>query len=189
MNVASIRRKHRKVFEDLFYKKSGFLKKLPKVQFDGIRRLEEDKTKIVLNKMLGVGEFERDYSYFINNSSSQRQNENKGDNIINSGFKNRIANIMGNDFDKINKSGRYADIGMESYDKKDPKNFITRNNKFKNLSQNKKYRVIIFEEEANKNKNKIKTKRPNVLSRVGSNIVISSDVFDLPEIETNKKNV
>lgn len=175
MSVARIARKHKQVYEELFSKRSGFLKRLPKAKDDGIKKLEEDKTEIITNKVLGIGEFERDYTFFVHPFFSKKQNENKNDKKLKPFLQTKIANIMERDLARINKNGRYADTGIVEYSP-NPRGFLPKN-KSTNTSQKKKYRTLVFEEDKNDNKKK----RSNILSGAGNNIIISCNIFELSD--------
>jgi hypothetical protein len=51
-------------FNYLFNKKSNYLKNLPKLKYDGLKEIENEKVEILIDKFLGINKFERDYSFF-----------------------------------------------------------------------------------------------------------------------------
>ena len=51
-------------FNNLFNKKSDYLKNLIKQNTEGIKEIENEKVDILIDKCLGLDKFERDYSFF-----------------------------------------------------------------------------------------------------------------------------
>ena len=51
-------------FNTKFNKKSNYLKNLVNVKDEGYKKIENEKVDILINKCLGIDNFERDYSFF-----------------------------------------------------------------------------------------------------------------------------
>ena len=67
-------------FNNLFNKKSNYLKNLGNLQSEGIKEIENEKVDILIDKCLGINKFERDYSFFnppISSSPSSPREEHK----------------------------------------------------------------------------------------------------------------
>ena len=68
-------------FNYLFNKKSNYLKNLPKLKYDGLKEIENEKVEILIDKFLGINKFERDYSFFnpplISMSTSPKEDPQK----------------------------------------------------------------------------------------------------------------
>lgn len=63
--MSLIRIRNKKIFESKINKKSLFLRSLPKKKYESIKKVEEGKTELIIDKILGIGEFERDYAFFL----------------------------------------------------------------------------------------------------------------------------
>ena len=67
-------------FNNLFNKKSDYLKNLIKQNTTGIKEIENEKVDILIDKCLGLDKFERDYSFFnqpISGALSPNREEKK----------------------------------------------------------------------------------------------------------------
>ena len=51
-------------FDSLFNKKSDYLKNLVNVRTDGIKEIENEKVNILIDKCLGINQFDRNYGFF-----------------------------------------------------------------------------------------------------------------------------
>ena len=66
MKLSLMSRRNKKIFESKINKKSRFLRSLPQKKYEGIKKVEEGKTELIIDKILGIGEFERNYAFFSN---------------------------------------------------------------------------------------------------------------------------
>ena len=67
MKLSLISKRNKRIFESKINQKSRFLRSLPQRKYEGIKKVEEGKTELIIDKILGIGEFERDYAFFSNN--------------------------------------------------------------------------------------------------------------------------
>ena len=74
MSLSTIVRRNKIIFEEQFNKKSNYFRKLQKTKINGLKKIEENKIELIINKIIGIGEFKRDYSLFANTQNKQRQN-------------------------------------------------------------------------------------------------------------------
>ena len=71
MKLSLITRRNKKIFESKINNISRFFRSLPQKKYEGIKKVEEGKTELIIDKILGIGEFERDYGFFcLHNRSS-----------------------------------------------------------------------------------------------------------------------
>ena len=65
------RNKLKKDYENIskiFNGKTTFLQKLPKIKNDGLKIIKDQQTGIIIENILKINDFKRDYSYFSSNS-------------------------------------------------------------------------------------------------------------------------
>ena len=134
MKLSSITKRNKKIFESKINKKSSYLRSLPKKKYEGIKKVEEGKTDLIIDKILGLGEFERNYAFF-----SQQTNNNEKNIQINKNLKLTIKNKLNNFFQKemsknINtyndedSNGKYnLSDNLSNYWKPNTKNFLQKN--------------------------------------------------------------
>ena len=170
MSLSTIVRRNKIIFEEQFNKKSNYFRKLQKTKINGLKKIEEDKIELIINKIIGIGEFKRDYSLFANTQNKQRQNTEKKN--ISKNMKYKIENILEKSYEKKRQNRRYYD----SYNREN----IVKNDKYdksRSYSKGKKYKTIIFKNDANQ-----QNQEPTFLSSIGKNIITSNNSF----VEKNK---
>ena len=171
MSLSRTLKKNKIMFEEQFNKKSNFFRKLPKKKYDGLKKLEEDKIELIIDKILGVGEFKRDYSVFANPQNNQRRNtENKE---LNKNIKYKIGDMLEKDFEKKRQNKRYYDL---DYMENEAKNEY--DNKSNNYINKNKYKTIITKYDTVQY-----NKDSTFLSSIGNNIIVSNSSF----AQKNKK--
>ena len=114
-------------------RKSNYLKNLEKKRYEGLRRIEEGKADILVDKILKTGQIYRDYSIF------NHKNKVKDYNINEKNF--TVENNKGDNNKKLKKYNDYNIPNnyhrkniMSNKNKKNTKDmFITGNNGYKNI--------------------------------------------------------
>ena len=89
MKLSLISRRNKKIFESKINKKSRFLRSLPQKKYEGIKKVEEGKTELIIDKILGIGEFERNYAFFSNNKIDEKEINDNLKKKIKPSLKNR----------------------------------------------------------------------------------------------------
>ena len=113
MKLSLITRRNKKLFDSKINKKSQFLRSLPKKKFEGQKKVDEGKTELIIDKILGIGEFERDYSFFVNNKTNDKPDKSASKKIIKPSLMNRISDLVKkeniNKYEKLdeNKESNY----------------------------------------------------------------------------------
>ena len=113
MKLSLITRRNKKLFDSKINKKSQFLRSLPKKKFEGQKKVDEGKTALIIDKILGIGEFERDYSFFVNNKTNDKPDKSASKKIIKPSLMNRISDLVKkeniNKYEKLdeNKESNY----------------------------------------------------------------------------------
>ena len=145
-----------------------FLKK----KYDSRKKVEEGKTELIIDKLLGIGEFERDYGFFADNKNNINSPKNI---LLNSNIKPSLKNqitllVQKENLNKYDNYKKQEDIDKNYNSINIGKNF----NSDKNMKQkNRKFFSMNFEEKNDSNK-----KQESFLSKIGNNIIISSSFFD-----------
>ena len=136
MKLSLISRRNKKIFESKINKKSKFLLSLPKKKYETIKKVEEGKTELIIDKILGIGEFERNYAFFSNNKINERPDDNTLKKNIKPSLMNRI-----NDLVKKESINKYEQIN-ENYDKNEKKyNSFKEDSEKKYNNANKYWRI------------------------------------------------
>ena len=108
MKLSLISRRNKKLFESKINKKSKFLRSLPQKKYEGIKKVEEGKTELIIDKILGIGEFERDYAFFSNNKINEKPDNTALKKNIKPSLMNRISDLVQkesiNKYEKINEN-------------------------------------------------------------------------------------
>ena len=164
--MSIIRRRNKKIFESKINKKSLFLRSLPKKKYESIKKVEEGKTELIIDKILGIGEFERDYAFFSNNGNNDTSKNNMLKINIKPSLKSRITNL-------VQKGNRYEDYIKE--EEKNEKN-VTSIEKIEKYDRNKSLRTKYKRNEIDMKKNIQKPE--SFLSKIGNNVIISSSLLD-----------
>ena len=173
MKLGLITKRNKKIFESKINKKSYFLRSLPKKKYEGIKKVEEGKTDLIIDKILGLGEFERDYAFFC----PQTIPSNTPKDIIlspnvKSSLKNRISYII----EKDNKN-KYENYKYEEEDEDDNKVFISRDNINKNRYWKRK-KMDFSPIPVSNSKKYMNFKQNSFLSKVGNNIITQIPKYD-----------
>ena len=174
MKLGLITKRNKKIFESKINKKSYFLRSLPKKKYEGIKKVEEGKTDLIIDKILGLGEFERDYAFFC----PQTNVSNTPKDIIlstntKSSLKKRISYIIQKD--NLNRYENYK--YEEEDDNDDNKVFISRDNI--NKSRYWKPKKLDFSPMPTSNSKKyMNIKKNSFLSKVGNNIITQIPKYD-----------
>ena len=185
--IALITRRNKKIFESKINKKSMFLRSLPKKKYEGIKKVEEGKTDLIIDKILGIGEFERDYGFFC----PQKNTENTPKNVIlNPSLKNSLKQRI-NIFIQNGNSNNLESYRNYRFDEDNDINY----NSFDGIDIKKKYNKSNFWKEKTNNRKNLNQKADSFLSKVGNNIIISNPNLDkdnskkvINNIENNKDN-
>ena len=97
MKLSLITRRNKRIFESKINKKSKFLRSLPQRKYEGIKKVEEGKTEMIIDKILGIGEFERDYGFFCNNKINEKSDNSVTKNNIKPSLISRITYLVQKD--------------------------------------------------------------------------------------------
>ena len=90
----SLIRKNQRNFESKINKRAKFFRSLPKKKFEGIKRVEEGKTELIIDKILGIGEFERNYAFFCNNKINENSYNDNIKKVVKPSLMNRISDLV-----------------------------------------------------------------------------------------------
>ena len=177
MKLSLIARRNKKIFESKINKKSYFLRSLPKKKYEGIKKIEEGKTDLIIDKILGLGEFERDYGFFCN----QKNENDRPKNIIltenvKSSLKNKINMFIQKENPNIYENYRYEEDNN--------KNYNTIEHKYNNNKYWRPKKIAVSPMPINNSKQNLIKKQNTFLSSVGNNIITSKSMFD----KENSKN-
>ena len=180
MKLGLITKRNKKIFESKINKKSYFLRSLPKKKHEVIKKVEEGKTDLIIDKILGLGEFERDYKFFC---YQQNRNSTPKNIIINSNTKSSLKNKI-NFFIQKEKSNRYDNYKMENENEEE---FY---NSRDNIENNNKYwrpkKLYLSSLPASSSKRYINYNKESFLSKIGNNVINTKSIFDIDR--TRKDN-
>ena len=131
MKISLITRRNKKLFDSKIHKKSPYLRSLTKKKKEGIKKVEEEKAELILDKILKIGQFERDYKFF---NPQKNNNTTNIPNIANHNIKNYIKNQISSYLQRENQRydldkdrNNYTSIYNEKNEKiKKSENFITK---------------------------------------------------------------
>ena len=181
MKLSLISRRNKKIFESKINKKSRFLRSLPQKKYEGIKKVEEGKTELIIDKILGIGEFERNYAFFSNNKIEEKEiNENLKKKIQPS-LKNRISDLVHkesqNKYEETNENyeNRYNTHKVEKERKYNNANKYWRINKNRKLEKEKDEYESFF----SKMGNKVILNELLYSNEKGRNQLYNSENFDL----------
>ena len=159
MKLSLISRRNKKLFESKINHKSRFLRSLPQKKYEGIKKVEEGKTELIIDKILGIGEFERDYAFFSNNKINEKPDNSKNKNKINLSLMNRISDLVKKDsidkYEKLNEiqevnQNKHNSFREESEKKYNNANKYWRNNKQVKTEKNQDQYESFFSKMGNK---------------------------------------
>ena len=174
MKLSLIARRNKKIFESKINKKSFFLRQLPKKKHEAIKKVEEGKTELIIDKILGIGEFERDYAFFIyqNNKSTTPKNVILNPNVQSS-LKNKI-----NYFIQKENGNKYDNY---RYEEDNDNIYISRDNLDKQYNNNRNWKpkkLTISSSPSNNSNKYLNQKQNSFLSKVGNNIITSKTIIN-----------
>ena len=166
MKMSLIRIRNKKIFESKINKKSLFLRSLPKKKYESIKKVEEGKTELIIDKILGIGEFERDYAFFSNKGNNDSSKNNLLKLNIKPSLKSRITNL-------VQKGNRYEEYIKEEEKNEKSGNSIDNIEKYKrSKSLRTKYKRNVIDVKKNNQKPE------SFLSKIGNDVIISSSLLD-----------
>ena len=174
MKLSLISRRNKKIFESKINKKSKFLLSLPKKKYEGIKKVEEGKTELIIDKILGIGEFERNYAFFSNNKINEKPDNTNLKKNIKPSLINRITDLVQRE--SINK-----------YEQLD-EDFENKHSSFKEESEKKynnanKYWKINKKGKAEKEREEFES----FFSKMGNKIILNP-LYNSENINTRNKS-
>ena len=184
MKLSLLTKRNKKIFELKINKKSKFLRSLPKERYEGLKRVEEGKTELIIDKILGLGEFERDYGFFCpkKNKTETPKNLLLSQNVK-SNLKNKISDFIQKE--NSNKYDKYiyeedSDYIFKSRDNIEPKN----NNKYWRPKK-----LTVSPLPSSNSKRYLNKKKDTFFTKVGNNIINSQSIFDKDNYDSKKINI
>ena len=181
MKLSLMSRRNKKIFESKINKKSRFLRSLPQKKYEGIKKVEEGKTELIIDKILGIGEFERNYAFFSNNKINEKEINDNLKKKIKPSLKNRISDLVHkesqNKYEEINENyeNRYNTHKVEKERKYNNANKYWRINKNRKLEKEKDEYESFF----SKMGNKVILNELLYSNEKGRNQLYNSENFDL----------
>ena len=163
--ISLITRRNKNIFEAKINKKSFFLRSLPKKKYEGIKKVEEGKTDLIIDKILGIGEFERDYGFFCPQSNNNNTPKNV---ILNPSMKNSLKNRI-NIYIKNGSSNNYDNYRYEEENDINHKSI-------EGFGIQKKYNQKNFWKDKKGMKRNLNQNPDSFLSQIGNNIIISKSL-------------
>lgn len=141
MKLSLISKRNKRIFESKINQKSRFLRSLPQRKYEGIKKVEEGKTELIIDKILGIGEFERDYAFFSNNKLNEKPDNNKNKNNINPSLMNRISDLVKKDsvdkYEQLNENTELYEKKFNSF-REEPERKYNNANKFWRINKQTK---------------------------------------------------
>ena len=159
MKLSLITRRNKRIFESKINKKSKFLRSLPQRKYEGIKKVEEGKTELIIDKILGIGEFERDYGFFCNNKINEKPENNIKKGNIKPSLMSRITDLVlkdsRNKYEQLdenieNKENKYNSFREEIEKKYNNANKYWRMNKREKIDKDKEQFESFFSKMGNK---------------------------------------
>ena len=181
MKLSLMSRRNKKIFESKINKKSRFLRSLPQKKYEGIKKVEEGKTELIIDKILGIGEFERNYAFFSNNKIDEKAINDNLKKKIKPSLKNRISDLVHkesqNKYEETNENyeNRYNTHKVEKERKYNNANKYWRINKNRKLEKEKDEYESFF----SKMGNKVILNELLYSNEKGRNQLYNSENFDL----------
>ena len=177
-------------FNYLFNKKSNYLKNLPKLKYDGLKEIENEKVKILIDKFLGINKFERDYSFFnpplISMSTSPKEDPQKRKLKLFPDLKILITSPLEKEEPERYKQKEYLEDSFSNIYKNDGRNYKEKINKlyrsYKPINKN----LITKENENYVSRNEKKDSSSFLLS-IGKQIINESSNKDDIDISVKTK--
>ena len=141
MTLSLISKRNKRIFESKINQKSRFLRSLPQRKYEGIKKVEEGKTELIIDKILGIGEFERDYAFFSNNKLNEKPDNNKNKNNINPSLMNRISDLVKKDsvdkYEQLNENTELYEKKFNSF-REEPERKYNNANKYWRINKQTK---------------------------------------------------
>lgn len=141
MKLSLISKRNKRIFESKINHKSRFLRSLPQRKYEGIKKVEEGKTELIIDKILGIGEFERDYAFFSNNKLNEKPDNNKNKNNINPSLMNRISDLVKKDsvdkYEQLNENTELYEKKFNSF-REEPERKYNNANKYWRINKQTK---------------------------------------------------
>ena len=186
MKLSLISRRNKKIFESKINKKSKFLRSLPQKKYEGIKKVEEGKTELIIDKILGIGEFERDYAFFSNNNLNGKKDNNNFKKNIKPSLMNRITDLVKKE--SINKYEQLNENYESKYNsfKEEPEKKYSNASKYWRINKKNK------SERENEDYESFFSKMGNkvILNKVYSNDNEMNPLYNSEDInQRNKRNI
>ena len=186
MKLSLISRRNKKIFESKINKKSKFLRSLPQKKYEGIKKVEEGKTELIIDKILGIGEFERDYAFFSNNNLNGKKDNNNLKKNIKPSLMNRITDLVKKE--SINKYEQLNENYESKYNsfKEEPEKKYSNASKYWRINKKNK------SERENEDYESFFSKMGNkvILNKVYSNDDERNPLYNSEDInQRNKRNI
>ena len=186
MKLSLISRRNKKIFESKINKKSKFLRSLPQKKYEGIKKVEEGKTELIIDKILGIGEFERDYAFFSNNNLNGKKDNNNLKKNIKPSLMNRITDLVKKE--SINKYEQLNENYESKYNsfKEEPEKKYNNASKYWRINKKNK------SERENEDYESFFSKMGNkvILNKVYSNDNEMNPLYNSEDInQRNKRNI
>ena len=186
MKLSLISRRNKKIFESKINKKSKFLRSLPQKKYEGIKKVEEGKTELIIDKILGIGEFERDYAFFSNNNLNGKKDNNNFKKNIKPSLMNRITDLVKKE--SINKYEQLNENYESKYNsfKEEPEKKYSNASKYWRINKKNK------SERENEDYESFFSKMGNkvILNKVYSNDDERNPLYNSEDIhQRNKRNI
>ena len=186
MKLSLISRRNKKIFESKINKKSKFLRSLPQKKYEGIKKVEEGKTELIIDKILGIGEFERDYAFFSNNNLNGKKDNNNFKKNIKPSLMNRITDLVKKE--SINKYEQLNENYESKYNsfKEEPEKKYNNASKYWRINKKNK------SERENEDYESFFSKMGNkvILNKVYSNDNEMNPLYNSEDInQRNKRNI
>ena len=157
-------RRNKKIFESKINKKSRFLRSLPQKKYEGIKKVEEGKTELIIDKILGIGEFERNYAFFNNNKIEEKEISNDFKKKIKPSLMNRISDLVHKD-----SQNKYEQLN-ENYENRIKSH--RENNEKKYNNANKYWRMNKLKREE-----KEKEEFESFFSKMGNKVILNELIY------------
>ena len=186
MKLSLMSRRNKKIFESKINKKSKFLRSLPQKKYEGIKKVEEGKTELIIDKILGIGEFERDYAFFSNNNLNGKKDNNNLKKNIKPSLMNRITDLVKKE--SINKYEQLNENYESKYNsfKEEPEKKYSNASKYWRINKKNK------SERENEDYESFFSKMGNkvILNKVYSNDNEMNPLYNSEDInQRNKRNI
>ena len=183
MKLSLITRRNKRIFESKINKKSKFLRSLPQRKYEGIKKVEEGKTEMIIDKILGIGEFERDYGFFCNNKINEKSDNSATKNNIKPSLMSRITYLVQKD-----SQNKYGQLNENIEDKESKYNSFRDETEIRYNNANKYWRIN-KREKFDKDEEKFES----FFSKMGNKVILnrlhSQDKEENPLYNSESRNL